>query len=94
MFESDQRKELKGKYNKLTAISGAQTSIKRGASPTKKAGDFDISANGPLGSVYGELKLSEKLAQELAVVREQVDHLRESLEEALYQKEKNRSDLE
>ena len=47
-----------------------------------------------MGSVYGELKLSEKLAAELQSVREQVDHLRESLEEALYLKEKNKSDLE
>lgn len=62
MFESDQRKELKGKYNKLTAISGATTSVKRGASPTKS--QYDAVA-GPMGSVYGELKLSEKLAQEL-----------------------------
>jgi len=53
---------LKGKYNKLTAISSATTSVKRGASPKK--GDYDATT-GPMGSVYGELKLSEKLAQEL-----------------------------
>ena len=39
-------------------------------------------------SVYGELKLSEKLADELDIVRNEVFKLKESLEEANYLKEK------
>jgi len=38
-------------------------------------------------SVYGELKLSEKLHTELDIVREQVDQLNEQLEEAQYQRD-------
>ena len=44
--------------------------------------------------MYGELKLSEKLAHELEVVREHVQSLNEKLEEALYDKENFKSDLE
>lgn len=64
----------------------------------KRMSDAGISSMspdaGPIGSVYGELKLSEKLSSELQVVRDQVEHLRESLEEALYLKEKHKSELE
>ena len=38
-------------------------------------------------SVYGELKLSEKLHNELDIVREQVDKLNEQLEDTTYQKD-------
>ena len=62
MFESDGKKQLKSKYNKMKGI-----------------------AQGDAGkSVYGELKLSEKLHQELDLVRDYVDRLREELEEVQY----------
>jgi hypothetical protein len=34
-------------------------------------------------SVYGELKLSDKLSDELQKVRKQVEYLKESLEESI-----------
>ena len=40
-------------------------------------------------SVYGELKLSEQLANQLNMVRDQVDTIQEALEEAVYQRDAN-----
>jgi len=54
-----------------------------------KAEDFSMlpSSNAPLGTVYGELKLSEKLSNELNKVRNMVDALNEDLEEVTYLKD-------
>lgn len=46
-----------------------------------------LGGQGP-NSVYGELKLSEKLAAELGVVKDECNHYKELLEEALYHKDK------
>jgi hypothetical protein len=76
MFESDGRKQLKAKYNKMAGIAGSH------------AGKFKpIMLGDGSQSVYGELKLSEKLHTELDIVREQVDQLNEKLEYALYQRD-------
>jgi hypothetical protein len=57
MFESDEKKNLKQKYNKLSSISGASKVL---------PGGIDLKAMGNnTNSVYGELKLSEKLNDEL-----------------------------
>jgi hypothetical protein len=55
MFESDEKKNLKQKYNKLSSISGANKLL---------SGGIDLKNTGN-NSVYGELKLSEKLNDEL-----------------------------
>lgn len=82
MFESDEKKQLRNKYNKLTSISGA-TGKKAGAK-WGAAANLAMLQGGQGNSVFGELKLSEKLADELQVVRDEVDQLHESLEESLY----------
>ena len=66
MFESNEKKVLKQKYNKLSSISGA-TGKKVKGMLNAAAGGLDLAAMGGEGpnSVYGELKLSEKLADEL-----------------------------
>jgi hypothetical protein len=59
MFESDTRKNLKNKYNKMTWISeniGKSKFLKNNESNKN-----NIEKN----SVYGELKLSDKLTDEL-----------------------------
>ena len=38
--------------------------------------------------MYGELKLSEKLSNDLQLVKDQVEGLQEQLEEALYEKDR------
>lgn len=59
MFESDGKKRLKKQYNKIQSV----------ASPTSRK--FKMPAqNENSQSVYGELKLSEKLHNELDVIRE------------------------
>jgi hypothetical protein len=61
MFETDERKKLKSKYNKMAGIRAAT------GNKLKVGGRFKLADNGSGGnsSVYGELKLSEKLASEL-----------------------------
>jgi hypothetical protein len=55
-----------------------QTSLKH------KYNKLSSIGGGGSDTVYGELKLSEKLSGELGVVRDQVNNLQESLEEALF----------
>jgi len=47
-----------------------------------------------MGTVYGELKLSEKLSNELNIVKSIVDSLNENLEEAHYFKNNYKRDLD
>ena len=44
-------------------------------------------SSAPMGTVYGELKLSAKLSNELDLVKNMVNQLKEDLEEANYYKE-------
>ena len=71
MFENDEKKYLKQKYNKMQGIS-------RGSNQ----------------SVYGELKLSEKLSSELEVIKDHVNAINEKLEEALYQRDNYKVELD
>ena len=73
MFESKGKHELQQKQNKLKGLSSASTRFS--FNPDKAAGTQ---------SVYSELKLSEHLASQLQLVRDQVDDLNEKLETALY----------
>jgi hypothetical protein len=84
MFESDEKKTLKNKYNKLSSISGANKLL---------PGGIDLKAMGS-NSVYGELKLSEKLSDELQFSRQQVAELREILEETCNTRDGYRRDLD
>ena len=93
MFESDQKKELQNKYNKLSSITTGGKA-KKGA-----WGNLASHLSGGQDTVYGELKLSEQLSGELGLVRDQVMNLQESLEESLflntkYQKELNQGKKE
>ena len=58
----------------------------------KTGGRFKLADNGSGGhsSVYGELKLSEKLASELDQIKSYVDDLHESFEEAVYERDELR----
>jgi len=86
MFESEDQKDLAKKYNKMKGI---------GKATGKK---FKFSKFGAQGqnpeSVYGELKLSEKLVDELDNVKDMVDDLNERLEEAVYERDMFKTDLE
>jgi len=59
MFESDGKKQLKNKHNKMASIGTGG----------KSAFSFNADIDNP-NSVYGELKLSEKLSNELNKIRE------------------------
>jgi len=84
MFESDGKKELKNKYNKLASIGGAMGKKKemKGIGQIFQHG-FEAGHHQP-NTVYGELKLSDQLADELSLVRNQVKSLQELLEETQY----------
>lgn len=85
MFESDAGRDLRNKYNKMTSISAAtgKGRHKQAMAGVGEAGA--LLAQGSAGkSVYGELKLSERLADELNIVRDQVYRLKEGLEESNY----------
>ena len=70
MFESDAKKILRQKHNKMAGISAATgRNIRSGQTPVK----------GNNASIYDELKLSEKLSYELNLIKSKVDELNESL---------------
>ena len=72
MFESDAKKLLRQKHNKMAGISAATgRNVRSGQTPVKGG-----------GSIYDELKLSEKLSYELNLIKSKVDELNEKLEEA------------
>ena len=73
MFESEDKKALKNRYNKMAGIQNAATKFK------------GSTVNDP-NSVYGELKLSDRLASELDVIKQHVWDLNEKLEVAVYEK--------
>ena len=86
MFESEDQRDLHKKYNKMKGI---------GKATGKKFKFSKIGAQGQNPeSVYGELKLSEKLVEELDKVRDMVDDLNERLEEAIYERDMHKSELD
>ena len=81
MFESDGRKLLKQKYNKMAGISSATgKKFKTGQTPVK-------------AGIYDELKLSEQLSHELNLIKNNLDEYKETLEEALYERDSLRLEL-
>lgn len=83
MFESDEKKNLKQKYNKLSSISGANKIL---------PGGIDLKGMGN-NSVYGELKLSEKLNDELMISRQECADLREELEGCMNTRDRYQREL-
>ena len=74
MFESANKRQLRSKYNKLgSVVVGGKQFVKGQVAPNN--------------TVYGELKLSEMLSNELNKVRDYVDQLLEDLEESNYKKD-------
>ena len=59
MFETQEKKHLRNKYNKMSSIATSTIGRK-----------FKFDAPDQKSSVYGELKLSEQLANELQAVRD------------------------
>jgi len=83
MFESEDKKSLSLKYNKMQGMA---------ASKVRK---FKFAGGGEASkSVYGELKLSEKLAEELESVRDHVNSMNEFLEEARYERDTFKRELD
>ena len=70
MFESDTKKHLKRKYDK---------SVKSPKSKHETLSNF-TSVTAP-NTVYGELKLSEQLHDQLSVLKSRFDFLQEELED-------------
>ena len=68
LFESEDKKTLKQKYNKMQGISQSQV---------RKFKFAQTQLGSQSHSVYGELKLSEKLATELDLVRKHLNSLNE-----------------
>lgn len=81
MFESDGRKLLKQKYNKMAGISNATgKKFKTGQTPVK-------------AGIYDELKLSEQLSHELNSIKIKLDEYKEILEEAIQERDSMRLEL-
>ena len=82
MFDTDYKKGLRRKYGRMqaAAISPAiagMTQQTSGAHVTSVAGASDLSG---LGTVLGDLKLTEHLSNELDEVRNKFDSMHEALE--------------
>jgi septal ring factor EnvC (AmiA/AmiB activator) len=81
MFETDEKKSLKHKYNKLSSIANKQIP---GLEGLKMGGN----------SVYGELKLSEKLNDELRYSKSLINDLREELDETCNTRDRYQRELD
>lgn len=86
MFESDGKKLMKStsKANMNNKIAGIGALTGKNLKPGKFN---DQEPN----TVYGELKLSEKLQAELASVRDKVYSLNEQLEQIIYERDSQRA---
>ena len=76
MFENDGKKELRKKYNKLKGIVNQKSKFKFGNEETTEQ-----------PTIYGELKLSEKLNIELQEQKEEVETLTDALENMTYKRD-------
>ena len=78
MFESQEKKSLQSKYNKMACIGAATGKKFKLNDIIQKPEDFTMPGTkagktGAAGTVYGELKLSAKLQDQLTVVKGIVD---------------------
>jgi len=87
MFESSNKKDLKSKYNKMSSIAAGTSKKYKGSRPEDFAMPGIKRGAAPMGTVYGELKLSEHLSNELVQVKKIVDGLNEDLEESNYNRD-------
>jgi hypothetical protein len=69
MFDSENKKDLRKKYNEMAGIKCAAS------------------------TVLGDLKLTETLSNELECVRNQVDNLKENLEEVTVERDLHSREL-
>ena len=79
MFESDEKKYLRKKYQGLSSSS----KLKKQAVLVEDS----YKAHQKPKTVYSELKLSEQLSGQLETLRDRFDGLRENLEETEYQRD-------
>jgi hypothetical protein len=104
MFEKDGRKQQREKRQAETNSPRARGLTKKTDtelpqfSPRPQQPHHEISNNNNSSTIYGELKLSEKLAIEIAKVREEKDQMLEKIEYleieyAKIQKEKKSMEL-
>lgn len=91
MFESDEKKYLKKKYQGLDRLGSPRSSSKRQPSQTARDSEMRMSSTSPSRAppktVYGELKLSEQLSFQLDELKQRFDNLREQLEYTTYQRD-------
>lgn len=78
MFDSAEKRGVVQKQNKLHGIGKSKFMIKNNLSQTSKNSN----------SIYGELKLSELLSNELSSIKLKFDQINEKLEETEYEKSK------
>jgi hypothetical protein len=82
MFESDEKKYLRKKYDRLHS---PRSQSKRQPTQHEELGKPK--------TVYGELKLSEQLAFQLDELKQRFDNLREQLEYTTYQRDTCQKEL-
>ena len=89
MFDNDYKKGLRRKYGRMQAATVGPAigtaAIKQGVAE-KSGGAPDIAQMG-LGTVLGDLKLTEHLSNELEEVRNQFDSMHEALEKATLERD-------
>jgi len=91
MFESDEKRYLKRKYDHLH--SPKSQSKRQPSQQTARETAAVDSAMGVPKTVYGELKLSEQLSFQLDELKQRFDNLREQLEYTSYQRESLQREL-
>jgi len=84
MFESDEKKHLKKKYQDSAVSPRSQ---KRQPSQSARDSALVSQPGGAPKTVYGELKLSEQLSFQLDELKSRFDNLREQLEYTTYQRD-------
>ena len=81
MFDTDYKKGLRRKYGRMQAATvGPNMKAQNKSSLSSMAGGSDLT--GALGTVMGDLKLTEHLSNELEEVRNKFDSMHEALEQA------------
>ena len=94
MFDTDYKKGLRRKYGRMQAatmgpsMSGAQSSAAKGMSASMIGGSSTLGgADMGMGTVLGDLKLTEHLSNELEEVRNKFDTMHEALEKATLERD-------
>lgn len=82
MFDTDYKKGLRRKYGRMQAatVGPNMTAANKSQSMSMPGGGSDLQS--AMGTVLGDLKLTEHLSNELEEVRNKFDSMHEALEQA------------